>query len=213
MPKISVIVPIYNAENGLSRCVDSILRQTFMDYELILVDDGSKDTSLQICNEFAKQDSRIRVIHQENAGVSAARNRGLEVSTGEYLMFVDSDDTIDESFFKEALEEIEENNADIYISGLAMETWLNGNVIKSVDYRAKTSKIYTTKTLFEDLEINYPQICICGPTCKLYKRNLIIDNNIRFKEGLNCGEDTYFNLNVFERKPRIFMTDKYYYHY
>ena len=95
MPKVSVIVPVYNAEKYLQECVDSILRQTLADLELILVDDGSTDTSPALCDRYAEQDLRVRVIHQANAGSSAARNRGIEVATGEWIAFVDSDDFID----------------------------------------------------------------------------------------------------------------------
>ena len=94
MPKVSIIVPIYNSETHLSRCIDSILAQTYSDFELILVNDGSIDNSGKICDEYAQKDSRIIVIHKENGGTSSARNIGLEKSHGEYITFVDSDDTI-----------------------------------------------------------------------------------------------------------------------
>ena len=94
MAEISIIVPIYNVESCLRRCIDSILNQTFSDYELILVDDGSTDSSGMICDEYAETDARVHVIHQKNAGVSAARNRGLDASVGTYVMFCDGDDYI-----------------------------------------------------------------------------------------------------------------------
>ena len=94
MPKVSIIVPIYNSEAHLSRCIDSILAQTLTDFELILVNDGSQDNSGKICDNYAQKDSRIIVLHKENGGTSSARNVGLKKSRGEYITFVDSDDTI-----------------------------------------------------------------------------------------------------------------------
>ena len=98
MPEISIIVPVYNTEKYLHRCIDSILAQTFTDFELILVDDGSSDNSPKICDEYAEKDKRVRVIHQENGGVSRARNIGIDNSCGTYLMFCDSDDYVDKRF-------------------------------------------------------------------------------------------------------------------
>ncbi len=97
-PKISVIVPVYNVEQYLPRCIDSILAQTFTDFELLLIDDGSRDNSGKICDEYAEKDSRIRVFHKENGGVSSARNVGLDNTCGEYVSFIDSDDWIGPSF-------------------------------------------------------------------------------------------------------------------
>ena len=94
MPQISVIVPVYSAEKYLHRCVDSILAQTFTDFELILVDDGSPDNCGAICDEYARKDSRVHVIHQENQGQAAARNYGIEAATGEWVCFIDSDDEV-----------------------------------------------------------------------------------------------------------------------
>lgn len=112
MPQISVIVPIYNVEKYLQRCIDSILAQTFTDYELILVDDGSPDNCGKICNQYALRDSRIKVIHQENAGASAARNSGLGMAEGEFVCFCDSDDYIDTDYFEVLYTTITEKNYD-----------------------------------------------------------------------------------------------------
>ena len=106
----SVVVPVYNVEKYLKECVDSILSQTFKDFELILVNDGSKDSGPAICDEYAKNDSRVKVIHKENGGQSTARNRGIEEATGEFAVFLDSDDLIcDNNFFQDVKNEIEDN--------------------------------------------------------------------------------------------------------
>lgn len=105
MIKLSIIVPIYNAQNHLKKCIESIINQTEKDIEIILIDDGSTDDSLKICNEYQRKDFRINVIHQNNSGVSIARNQGIKIAKGEYIGFVDSDDWIDLDMFKRLLEE------------------------------------------------------------------------------------------------------------
>ena len=107
---VSVIIPIYKVEQYLARCIDSVLRQTVSDLEIILVDDGSPDACGAICDEYAKKDDRIRVIHKENGGLSSARNAGIKIAKGEYIAFVDSDDWIDENFIKLLKEALEKEN-------------------------------------------------------------------------------------------------------
>ena len=112
-PAFSVIVPVYNAEKTLQRCVDSILAQTFEDFELILINDGSKDQSGDICDEYAAKDSRVKTVHKTNGGVSSARNAGLRIAQGEYIAFIDSDDYIDNDY----LLGFKHYDADLIISG------------------------------------------------------------------------------------------------
>lgn len=118
MPKISIIVPVYNVEEYLSRCIDSILEQTFTDFELILIDDGSTDNSGKICDEYSKKDSKVKVIHKENGGLSSARNFGIDVASGKFLGFVDSDDYIEKDMYELLYEDICKINADIAICGI-----------------------------------------------------------------------------------------------
>ena len=118
MELISVIVPVYKVEKYLRECVDSILAQTYTNLEIILVDDGSPDNCGKICDEYAQNDSRIKVIHQENGGLSAARNAGLDIATGKYIGFVDSDDYAELNMFEELHKRIIENNADLSICGV-----------------------------------------------------------------------------------------------
>ena len=117
-PLISVIVPVYNVEKYLRTCVDSILVQSYSALEVILIDDGSTDGSPQICDQYAQQDPRIQVIHQKNAGLSAARNAGIDICRGEYLTFIDSDDFIHERFVELLLNACLSNNADIAVGDL-----------------------------------------------------------------------------------------------
>lgn len=115
MPKLSIIVPVYNAERYLNQCIDSILGQSFRDFELIILNDGSSDRSGDICDEYAQEDKRVIVIHTENHGVVTARRNGVEHARGEYTAFVDSDDWIDSDFYRSIFEEVGETNADILI--------------------------------------------------------------------------------------------------
>lgn len=117
---ISVIVPVYKVEKYLRKCVDSIISQTYTNLEIILVDDGSPDNCPKICDEYAKQDSRVKVIHKENGGLSDARNAGMAVATGEYISFIDSDDWIENNMLEILLKEITENNCDIASCGINM---------------------------------------------------------------------------------------------
>ena len=186
-PAISVVVPVYNVEKRLSICVDSVLQQTFSDFELILIDDGSADRSGQICDAYAQADARVQVVHQANAGVSAARNQGLELAKGTYIMFVDSDDEIDSKFLECAYQDITEKKADLYVSGLVMEQFVNGEKVDETVYRANGAKSYSQKTLLEGMNVEYPQICICGPCCKLYHKKLL--QGVRFEPGMKFGEE------------------------
>lgn len=122
MPEISIIVPVYNTEKYLDRCIRSITEQTFSDFELILIDDGSKDNSGFICDEWEKKDSRIKVIHQKNAGAGAARNAGLRVAKGEYIGFVDSDDWIEPQMYEVMYNAIEKYSADVGMCNISSRT-------------------------------------------------------------------------------------------
>lgn len=208
---ISIIIPIYNSEKYIDKCVKSVLNQTYKDFELLIIDDGSNDNSAQICDEFAASDSRIRVIHKKNEGVSVARNTGIELARGEYITFIDSDDYYEKDFLINAITKIE--NVDMYISSLVMDTYENNKVINSVLYGQKESTIMTIKELFQNLEVTYPQMCICGPCCKLYKTSIIKLNNIFFDKTIDLGEDTLFNINYFKVIGKIYFDQNVYYHY
>lgn len=167
---ISVIVPIYNTQHFLPTCIDSILNQTYQNLEIILINDGSTDTSPILCNQYANYDSRITIIHKENGGVSSARNAGLKIATGEYIAFVDSDDYLDPDFFAN----LSKYDADVIVSGQDKATGLQN--------------ISTIKQNYYDWD------SFVGPCEKLYKRSMI--QGIHFKENLPIGEDIIFNLEV-----------------
>lgn len=183
-PLISIIVPVYNGDKYLSRCVDSILNQTFQDWELLLVDDGSTDKSGEICDEYATKDDRIRGLHKSNGGVSSARNYGIRNSRGKWLTFIDIDDYVQDSFLEILIKEA--NPVDMVVSGAY---YIN-------DRKAflPPNRLFN---IYDDLLFLDEQLCsIYLMTCwaKLFKRNFIINEGIYFDSSLRIGEDTDFVL-------------------
>jgi glycosyltransferase involved in cell wall biosynthesis len=185
-PVISIIVPVFNAAEHLANCIDSILSQTFTAFECILVDDGSTDESLNICKSYSKLDKRIKVLHQNNAGVSSARNTGLKNCTGEYVAFVDSDDAVLPEMYRVLYKNIIARNHDVICCG----------------FRHKEA-VYSAAAGFEgqsQAETVYflENAGLFGTVWnKLYKRKIIEKNHIRFSEGYSFGEDFLFNLSYF----------------
>ena len=188
-PTISVIVPVYNVERYLARCIDSILAQTFMDFELILIDDGSPDNSGRICDEYAAKDARIRVFHQENGGVSSARNHGIDAALGEYVCFVDSDDLILPTYLETLFETITENDADIATCGYITSYYKNGQVIKQETREPAITGTYSNfgKPL---IELQSPAM-YSTPFNHLFRKEIIKASNITFPP-IRRGEDDYF---------------------
>lgn len=179
MPQISVIVPVYKVELFLNECVDSVLDQTFTDFELILVDDGSPDNCPQICDEYAKKDNRVFVIHKVNGGLSSARNAGLDYvfsnSNSKYISFIDSDDFVDKNFLKTLIEKID--NCDLCICSFA--TFLNDDLSHSIIEDPNSVDGIFNKLNIWDESINGALRSIaCN---KLYKRHIF--KNIRYPEG------------------------------
>lgn len=177
---VSVIVPVYKAEKCINRCVDSILSQTYTDFELILVDDGSPDSSGVVCDEYAKKDSRIKVIHKKNSGVSVARNIGIDVSSGEYLLFIDSDDYVESDY----IENLYNNKSDFTCCGTYRRTE-SSKMIDIVEYEKYFSDSVDFAYIFLQREIY-------APYSKLFKAQIISDYNIRFPVGIQWGEDGMF---------------------
>lgn len=207
MPKVSVIVPVYNVEAYLNRCIDSILNQTFWDFELILVDDGSTDKSGAICDAYKKMDERVRVIHKRNAGVSAARNTGIDAANGQYIMFVDSDDYIDAEMLTALILRMD-NGVDLVACSIKM-------IMKTKEQNfTLPNNVYNSKKLLEMYGLEkVPQICLCGPWCKLYRNQLIKNENIKFDGALFLGEDTHFNLQyLLHCRNIVTMNDIYYFY-
>lgn len=213
-PKISVIMPVYNAEKYLHESIESILRQTFVDFELILINDGSKDNSLNLCIEYAKLDTRIKIVSKENGGVSSARNRGIKEARGRYMLFIDSDDQVIESFFEKSYKAAVDNHADISVFGIIMETYEDNQKVQEDKYTLMDSQnVYTPYTLLNDWDKKFPAICICAPFAKLYTAKIIKENGIYFDENMSRAEDTYFNLQLLQYAQIIYFSKECYYRY
>lgn len=191
-PKISVIVPVYNVEKYLRRCVDSILAQTFTDFELLLIDDGSKDKSGEICDEYEKTDNRVKVFHKENGGVSSARNLGLDNAKGEWIAFVDSDDWLDSNCYLSLMKD--ENIADLTYFGCCLH-FPDGYCTLCRPSPFYTSDRNELEEQLAYLKNNIQGFEYLGYTWnKLFKKNIIDIHQIRFTQGLTLREDEVFTL-------------------
>ena len=190
MPKVSIIVPVYKAEQYLHRCVDSILSQSFTDWELILVDDGSPDRSGAICDEYVQKDARIHVIHKENGGVSSARNVALGRITGKWLAFVDSDDCLYPNALKRWVEVAEQNNLDLIQCHFNRE-------YKEGQVEGEATEVLTA-ALYADTE-NY-LTCVWGT---IFKSSIVKEHSLRFDEKVRLGEDQIFLLSHMQYCNRI----------
>lgn len=203
-PKISVIVPIFNAKEVLPRCIDSILSQTFTDFELLLIDDGSKDNSGKICDEYARKDNRIKVFHKENGGVSSARNLGLDNANGEWISFIDSDDYIDKRFF--------ENFINNLVSDIIIQGYVEEKINDKPIYHNMKSLICENsyKPIFDELSSNQNTGYLW---CRLFKNDIIINNNVRFNNKYYIQEDEEFIFHYMLYSKTASIIEGCYYHY
>jgi glycosyltransferase involved in cell wall biosynthesis len=207
-PQISVIVPVYNTASWLDQCVASVLSQTFQDFELILVDDGSTDDSGRLCEAWATRDPRVVVIHTPNGGVSSARNRGIAAARGEYLAFIDSDDWVDAELLEVLLSGM---TTDVDWSVCGLKTAGGGDGSES---RIGPPGVFEAQALPESLVENALRTYwIFQPVCKLYRRELISRHQLAFDPTLSLGEDLAFNLAYLSRVRRFRLNDRALYSY
>lgn len=217
--KVSIIVPVYNSERYLCECVESLLSQDYQNIEILLVNDGSSDSSGDIIDEFAKKDQRIKPIHIKNSGVSTARNNGLEKATGEWITFVDSDDWAENNMISFALTNAIKSEADILIwsyyknytdKELPLSLLPGGNQVitenKDMFHLKAIYLLYGEDRIKESVSSG-------AVWCKLYRRSLLVDNNLKFKVGLTRAQDTVFSMHAFEYAKKIVYFDKHLYHY
>ena len=201
-PKISIIVPVYNAAEFLDKCVDSILNQTYGNLELLLIDDGSTDCSGEICDKYAEKDNRVTVAHIENSGVSAARNEGLKRVKGKYVGFVDSDDWVDADMFESLIKAAEDNNADI-VMGDATTVYSNGKTKVDTITQLSENTVLTKSDFSPRLLLE-----MAGSAWRcIYRYNA----NLKFPLGVKFSEDRIFNLYAFGYANKVVYLKKSYY--
>lgn len=202
MPELSIVMPVYKAEKYLSTTVQSVLGQTYTDFELLLIDDGSPDGCPVLCEALSKKDKRIRVIHKPNGGVSSARNIGLIEAQGKYLAFIDADDLIEPQMYKTLIKLLEEHEADIAMGGVVVE--------KEYHPAAKTK--VEVHCFEEPLELLAEEKLLAGSIWnKVYKRTLLQD--LRFDEAIQYSEDHLFVVQVFLKTKKLVLTSRLLYHY
>ena len=188
-PAISVIIPVYNAQDGIKRCVDSLLNQSFKDFEIILLNDGSKDNSLKILKEYESKYGFIRVIDKQNEGVAVTRNKGILLAEGEYIMFMDNDDFVDSDYIETFYQAIHEKNLDLVIGGYKRVNQDN-QIIFSQDIQ----------------QSEWSKYIIMAPWAKVYRTEFLKTNNLEFFD-YGIGEDIIFNLAAYKTTDKIGLLD------
>lgn len=205
-PLISVIIPCYNAERTLARCLGSVVQQSYGQLEIVLIDDGSTDGSSDIYKNFHHSDSRIKIIRQDNSGVSRARNKGVKIATGDYICFVDSDDWVEPNYCEALYRLLDQKNADISIVEASYEDE-KGNVVfhKNISEEAVFDGKKALQILLED------DIIQSHPWGKLYKSSFF--NDVHFPENLKCFEDYSTLFKVFDKALTVAKSNQKLYHY
>lgn len=210
LPIISIIIPVYNAEKELKKCVESILRQTQKNIEIILIDDGSADASLSICQKYAVGDCRVKVVHQKNAGVSAARNAGIEVANGQYIGFVDSDDWIEPQMYERLLSEAERTGSDVVMCD-ATTVYDDGRTQADTITQLSGNQILEKSDFSPSLLLE-----MAGSACRCIYKNDRYSDKLRkyplvFPLGVKFSEDRIFNLYAFGQSKKVcYLKESYY---
>ena len=203
--QISIIIPIFNSEKYLKRCLDSLTNQTLKDIEIICINDGSTDKSLKILNDFAKIDSRIKIINQNNQGQSVARNIGIKKACGKYIGFVDADDWVDKDFFEKLYYAAEKNNCDIAAAGIIRLHKLNKKFHLKFDHEVITQDVNKKFELCDVPELSYVWN-------KIYNREAFLKNNLKFEEGI-FYEDVILTPEILYNLGKLVTVPDTYYYY
>lgn len=223
-PKVSIIIPVYNVENLLGRCLNSLMLQTLEDIEIIMINDGSTDRSAEILNEYAKKDKRIIVIEKENGGVSSARNEGIQIASGEYIGFVDPDDWIDVEMYDTMYKEAVQSGADIVMCTYIREFGSHSkekkfNLPEKVYYKGEEIKENVMRRLIGPIneEMGNPEFLDAWGTVwsKLYRSEVIKENAIQFVDlsYIGTNEDSLFNIQAFYYTDNFVFLNEPFYHY
>lgn len=214
MPKVSIIMPVYNVEKYVRASIESVLAQTYDDYELIIVDDGSPDTSPQICDEYSERYENIHVIHKKNGGLSSARNMGIENATGKYILFIDSDDTISNDLLEKIVPIADSTGADVTVFGITTCAFENGKKIAEKKGE-HLPKLYLGKDSLEENFVYLTQNSMWNhPIDKLYLRDTIVVNHVLSNSFYDrVCEDTCFLLDLFPYVNKVCVAEGCYYNY
>lgn len=198
--KVSIIIPVFNIQSYVGECIDSCLSQTYSNFEIILIDDGSTDDSGIICDKYAKMDNRIKVIHQQNQGLSSARNNGVNSAQGEYVVFIDGDDAVYDCLLDTAVNTVESDDSDIVF--FDFEHWDGKKIISNTEDMDKFKSLSTSEEFLELLL----QHRLCEMVwCGIYKRNII--KNLKFPIG-KINEDVYWKYRAIENAQKIKLINK-----
>ncbi len=211
MPKVSVIMPVYGVEKYVGKAIECIQNQTLSDFEFLIVDDGTKDRSGIICDEYAAKDARLKVIHKENGGAPSARNEALKIATGDYYYFMDSDDWAEPTMLEDMVKLAEETKAQLVVTGYYIDTYYS-----DTEYYTQTQKVdsivYESQQAFrEDAYRLFDQNLLYTPWNKLYDANYIRENNLCFSNTF--WDDFPFNLSVVRNVERVAVSSTPYYHF
>tara|TARA_R110002050_G_scaffold242271_6_gene378656 strand:+ start:7724 stop:8719 length:996 start_codon:yes stop_codon:yes gene_type:complete len=194
-PFVTVIIPIYNGEKYLARCIESVLSQKYQNFEILLINDGSTDSSEEICNAYCRSDPKIRLINKANGGVSSARNLGIKFSLGTWITFLDCDDTINFNFISALV--VDCGSVDVVFGGYEELFEVNKEIyfVDDVDYLSSELNFFVRDHISSCL--------IRAPWAKIFRKDFLIDNSLLFDETINLGEDTLFNFRCFLKVPRV----------
>lgn len=210
---ISIIIPVFNCEKSIKRTVDSIISSGLIDYEIVIVNDGSTDNTASVCNNLCSQYRFIKYSEQKNSGVSAARNRGISIATGEYILFFDADDTAEENGFSECVDIIKKEKTDILVFGMRFDYYKNGKNYRNDKLVPEQSGRLNKTQIRAEIDSLYNTNSLTSSCNKFYKRDLIINNNILFNTNYFLMEDFLFSLECLKVCENIYCLPKALYYY
>ncbi len=209
--KISVIMPVYNVEKYVGKAIDSMLAQTFKEFELFAVDDGTPDGSGKICDEYALKDSRVKVLHKENGGAPSARNMAIDIARGKYFYFMDSDDWAEPTMLQDMFELAEKNNAQYVVTGYFIDTYYSDTEYMTLNISYPDTVYPTREDFRRDAYKLFDKNLLYTPWNKLYLASYIMEKNLRFPHTF--WDDFPFNLSVVRDVDRVVVSSKQYYHF
>lgn len=210
---VDIIIPAYNCEKTLECTVESLIKSGLPNYNIIIVDDGSTDSTARVCEKLSEKYGNVNYIRKANGGVSSARNEGILRSQADYVLFFDSDDTVDENSFSEIENLLAEHSPDMLVFGMTFDYYKNGKCYRSDDFVYEKGGSFSQKEISDDLTALYDANVLSSSCNKFIKRTLICDNGIKYNENMIILEDLMFSLELFEKSEKIYFLKKPIYRY